>query len=116
MSIQGTLGSLTLPPLQRDVFDLDLVQDFEVGGKIGNFNALVEIFNADFDFGEVVEDIEFCEVEGGVSVNLGRVAKLHEIEPSTTTFTTGGGTILATHVLKMSADVLDLEDIKKKLR
>jgi hypothetical protein len=31
----------------------------------------VVVFDADFDFGKVVEDIEFCEVDGGVAVDLG---------------------------------------------
>ena len=30
----------------------------------------MEIFDADFDFREVIEDIEFCEIEGGVAVDL----------------------------------------------
>jgi hypothetical protein len=76
LSIHSTLGSLCLPPFQSDVFNLDFFQDFEIGGEVRNFGSLVEIFDSDFDFSEVVEDVEFCEIDGSVSVDLVRVAEL----------------------------------------
>lgn len=65
------------------------------------------VFDADFYFGEVVEDIEFCQVDGGVAVDLGGVTELDEIEPASTTFTTGCGAVFATDVLEVGTDGLD---------
>ena len=66
----------------------------------------MEIFDSDFDFSEVVEDVEFCEIDGSVSVDLVRVAKLDQVEPSATTSATGGCSVLVTRLLKMCADIL----------
>jgi len=66
----------------------------------------VEIFDSDFDFGEVVEDIEFSEIDAGVSIDLVRVAELDEVEPATTTSATGGCAKFVTCFLEMCSDIL----------
>lgn len=66
----------------------------------------MEIFDSDFDFGEVVEDIEFSEVDGGVSVDLVGITELDEVEPATTTSTTSGCAEFVTRFLEVCANIL----------
>ena len=106
MSIHSTLGSLCLPPFQSDVFNLDFFQNFEIGGEVGDFGSVMEIFDSDFDFGEIVEDVEFCEIDGCVSIDLVRVAELDEVEPAATTSATSGCSEFVTCFLKMCANSL----------
>ena len=66
----------------------------------------MEIFDSDFDFGEIVEDVEFCEIDGGVSIDLVGVAELDEVEPAATTSATGGCAEFVTRFLEMCANIL----------
>jgi hypothetical protein len=54
LSIDSTLTSFHLPALERDILDLYLVQNFEIGGEVRNDLAVMEILYCNFDFWEVI--------------------------------------------------------------
>jgi len=68
--------------------------------------AFVEILDCDFDFRQLIENIQFREIEGCVTVDLTGVTKLHKIEPTAAALTTRRYPEFATLVLEVSANVL----------
>jgi hypothetical protein len=106
LSIYSTIASFSLPPFQGDVFNLDFLQELEIGREVRDFVSLIEIFDSDFDFGEIIKDVEFCEIKGGVAVDLVGVTELNKVEPAATTSATGGCSEFVACFLEVCADVL----------
>lgn len=106
MSVQGTLRSLRLPALQCNVLDLNFFQDFEIGREVRDFIPFVRVFVSDFDLVKPVKDVEFCEIDRSVPVDLIGVAELDCVKPATAAFTTGGSAAFVARFLELCADFL----------
>lgn len=62
--------------------------------------------DGDFQEGELVEDVEFGEIEDGVVVDEVRVLEDYEVEPSASTSSTCGDSEFLSDFLQMNSNVL----------
>jgi hypothetical protein len=70
LRVDSAFRSFGFPSFQGDILNLDFFQNFEVGREVRDFRPLMKIFDSDFDFREVIQDIKFRKIERGVSVDL----------------------------------------------
>lgn len=70
------------------------------------FFAVYVILNGYLDFGKVVEDVEFREVEAIVSVYQAGVLHDDQVEPATAPSPSGGNSVFSSDFLEVHADVL----------
>lgn len=115
LSIHGAIRGFCFPPFHRDVFNFNILQNFEIGWEIGNFMAFIEIFDSDFNFREIVQDVQFRKIDGCVAVDLGGVTKLDKIEPAAATFTTCRRPVLTTLFLEVSTNILKSAQQRKEM-
>lgn len=101
-------GGRLLPPRQSLVVDLYLSQHIRVGRETLELLSLVRVSGGNFELVEVVENIQFSEVEGGVVVASVRVLKNNEVEPSATALAAGRDTDLVADLLQLLANFVEL--------
>src|SRR5207248_829335 len=88
--------SFRFPSRQRLVNRLDSPKILRNGRQRFAFLSVQVVANANFDFIQRVEDVEFRQRHRSEAVDLRRVARGKSIEPAATTWSSGGGAILAT--------------------
>jgi len=97
------------PAGQLDVLDLTLGEGVEIGGEQGFERlAVEEVLGTDLDRVEIVEDVEFRQVERSVTVDQRRVLHDDKIQPSASTSSTSRDAEFGSDFLKMLSDRVEL--------
>lgn len=97
------------PSRQLDVLNFAFRESVEIGREEGFERFTIEeIFGTNLDRFEVVENIEFGQVERGVAVDQCRVLHDDEIQPSASTSSTSCDTELGSYFLKVFSSCVEL--------
>lgn len=101
---------VALPARQSDVLNLDFLELLSASGKrVINACAIgQDVRNADLDLVEVIEDVEFGQVQRGVVVDGLGVAAENKVEPATAAATSGGHAEFAAGTLQLVAVLIEL--------
>lgn len=101
---------VALPAGQSDVLNLCLLEGVRVGGERGVGARAVgqDVRNADLDLVEIVEDVEFGQVQGRVVVDCLGVTGEDEIEPTAAAAPAGSDAEFLACDLQLLADFVEL--------
>jgi hypothetical protein len=70
------------------------------------FVSVYRVFHSDFDFGEIIQDVELREVKTIVTIDKTRMFHDYQVQPSAASPPPSSRTILTADFLEMNADVL----------
>lgn len=105
---RGAVRDVRFPTGESLVLNFDSSEIVKIGGETLDLLAVQDVLGGDLDFLKLVEDIQFGQVQTGVTVNEGRVSHDDQVEPTTTTSSTSGDTPLGSDFLQVNTDVVQL--------